>query len=309
MPTALLGPQRLRPIVDEILDRLGLGGRGVLINAGWLEREPEDEELRTRLGLDLENLKLWGRSSDLRRDPELGSLAERRWHRVDELRRLYRRRLDHALGAAKELLQEPGEAEIVLPERQSSIEGVRDLDRHFAQRLPALRAEEEAAWDRHPEVERHRAELAELVARADYVLLAGGHVVELLDRLRLFRLQVPLAARPVVAWSAGAMALTERVVGFHDRPPQGAGNAEILDLGLGRCRGIVVLPHARRRLDLEDGHRVAMMARRFAPADCLAFDEGAWIHTENGGWTSPSGIRRLETDGSIVTLESVGEAA
>ena len=309
MVTALLGPQRLRPIVDEVLGHLGLAGHGALVTTGWLEREPEDEEIRTRLGLDVTNLRLFGRGGDLRRDAELAALAARRWHRVDELRRLYRRRLDHVLGAARELLREPGEAEVVLPERQSAIAAVRELDRHFADRLAELRAEELAAWDRHPQVERHRREVAENVAGAAFVLLAGGHVVELLDHLRLFRLDEMLASRPVVAWSAGAMALTDLVMGFHDRPPQGAGHAEVLDLGLGRCPGLVLLPHARRRLDLHDAHRVAILARRLAPAACLALDEGTWLHSDGEGWASPSSVRRLEPDGSVETLAAVGAAA
>jgi hypothetical protein len=105
------------------------------------------------------------------------------------------------------------------------------------------------------------------------------------------------------------MALTDLVVGFHDRPPQGAGHAEVLDVGLGRCPGLVLLPHARRRLDLDDAHRVAILARRLAPAACLALDEGTWLHSDGDGWASPSSVRRLEPDGSIQTLAAVGAAA
>lgn len=308
MVTALLGPQRLQPTLAEVLDRLGLEGGGALVSAGWLERESEDDELRARLGHEVANLRLWGRADELRGDPDLALLAERRWRRVDELRRLYRRRLDHVLAAAKELLREPGEAEVVLPERQSAIAAVRELDRHFASRLAPLRAEELAGWDAHPEVARHRREVAAEIAGAGFVLLAGGHVVELLDHLRLFRLEDVLATRPVIAWSAGAMALTDLVIGFHDRPPQGAGHAEVLDVGLGRCSGLVAFPHAGRRLDLDDGRRVAIMARRLAPAACLTLDDGAWLHSDGDGWHSPSGVRRLEADGSLVTLESLRAA-
>ncbi len=44
------------------------------------------------------------------------------------------------------------------------------------------------------------------------------------------------------------MVVCETVVLFHDSPPQGAGNAEVLDAGLGLARGVIALPHARRRL-------------------------------------------------------------
>ena len=45
--------------------------------------------------------------------------------------------------------------------------------------------------------------------------IAGGHVGELTRVLHLFHVAPYLPAR-VVAWSAGAMALTDRVVLFHD---------------------------------------------------------------------------------------------
>lgn len=309
MLTALLGPQRLRPIIGEVLERLELRTPAVLINAGWLEREAEDEEIREGAGVEVVNLRLWARSTELRRDPELAALTEERWHRVDQLRRLYRMRLDHTLSAAKELLREPGEAEIVLPERQSAIDSVRALDVHFARRLPELRADEAAGWHAHAAVAEHREELLEAIGEAGVVLMAGGHVVELIDRLRIFDLAEALARKPVVAWSAGAMALTERVVGFHDRPPQGAGNAEIVDVGLGRCPSLVLLPHARRRLDLQDTYRVAMMARRFAPADCLALDEGVWLWSDGADWESPSGVPLLEPSGSLTDRDTVEPAA
>jgi hypothetical protein len=71
------------------------------------------------------------------------------------------------------------------------------------------------------------------------------------------------------------MVVAERVVLFHDSPPQGAGNAEVLDAGLGRCKGLVPLPHASRRLRLNDPVRVSIMARRFRPDHCITLDPGA----------------------------------
>ena len=79
---------------------------------------------------------------------------------------------------------------------------------------------------------------------------------------------------PVVAWSAGAMVLTERVVLFGDFGPEGASEAEVYDRGLGRVPGVVALPHARRRLRLDDHDRCAAMARRFVDRHCLLLDDG-----------------------------------
>ncbi len=62
--------------------------------------------------------------------------------------------------------------------------------------------------------------------------------------------------------SAGAMALSEKVVLFHDFPPQGAGNAEVFDAGLSAFRGLIVFPDADKRLALGDKQRVSMLASR-----------------------------------------------
>jgi hypothetical protein len=69
------------------------------------------------------------------------------------------------------------------------------------------------------------------------------------------------------------MAISERVLLFHDHPPQGAGNAEIFEAGLGLVRGAVFLPHASSRLALDDRTRVALLARRLSPAACLTLDD------------------------------------
>jgi hypothetical protein len=66
------------------------------------------------------------------------------------------------------------------------------------------------------------------------------------------------------------MAISERVVLFHDSPPQGPGAAEVLDAGLGFVGDVVVLPQPEFRLKLGDRQRLKVMVRRFAPATCIA---------------------------------------
>jgi cyanophycinase-like exopeptidase len=118
--------------------------------------------------------------------------------------------------------------------------------------------------------------------------------------MRLFGVAESLpAATPVVGWSAGAMALTDRILLFHDSPPQGPGDAEILGPGLGLAPGVVALPHASRRLDLADSGRVALLARRLAPELVVALDDGDGIIAESDGW-SALGARRLSTAGGVL---------
>jgi hypothetical protein len=94
------------------------------------------------------------------------------------------------------------------------------------------------------------------------------------------------------------MALTERVVLFHDFGPQGASEAELYDRGLGRVPGIIALPHARRRLRLDDRARCALMARRFTEQHCVLLDDGTAIEIGADG-ALPRGARVLGVDGSI----------
>jgi hypothetical protein len=151
-------------------------------------------------------------------------------------------------------------------------------------------------------VARHRRELRQILRGCAALAVAGGHVAVLLYRLRLFDLASLLDDQLIVAWSAGAMALAERVVLFHDRPPQGAGNAEVLDFGLGLFPAVVPLPHARRRLALDDPVRVGLLARRLLPATCVAMDEGAFLHWTGSVWRSGPGTLELLPDGGVTQM-------
>ena len=117
-------------------------------------------------------------------------------------------------------------------------------------------------------------------------MIAGGHVAVLINRIRLFQLVDVLAQKPIVAWSAGAMVLGERIVLFHDDAPQGKRDAEILDAGLGIVKNIIPLPHAKSRLDWSNRNRMALFSRRFAPAKCCTLDNGSMIRLENNRMTA-----------------------
>ena len=97
----------------------------------------------------------------------------------------------------------------------------------------------------------------------------------------------------MIAWSAGAMALADRIVLFGDRSPRGPGHAEVYGSGLSLLRDVVLLPHARARLLLDDTPRMAVFARRFAPARCVPLEAGTRIDVSaDGAW--PPGIRTIE---------------
>jgi hypothetical protein len=97
------------------------------------------------------------------------------------------------------------------------------------------------------------------------------------------------------------MALTDRIVLFHDRAPQGPGHPEVYGAGLSVLRDVVLLPHARTRLLLDDAPRMAVFARRFAPARCVLLDNGTRIDSDGAGGC-PAGTRVLAEDGRVAAL-------
>ena len=302
----LCGPQRLRPTVGAIVRDLGVKGPIGLITAGWQERETEDEELRGHLGLPAVNLRLYGRWEEVfHNDPEVFEMHRRRQDHVRQLQHLHRRRLRRAMSACRDMLQSEAEPWLIEPERVDAIAALTTIDDHHLARVKALHLRFEAEFKpaERPSIAAQRAEIAEVLQDVDVVAIAGGHVAVLLNRLRLLALRPLLATRTVVAWSAGAMAMTDRVLLFHDSPPQGAGDAEMLDHGLGLAPAVVVLPHAHRRLRLDDRGRVGLMARRVRPAQCLALADGSYVIAEQGRITAGSeGVRAFADDGALVAL-------
>lgn len=313
-PTVTLcGPQRLKPTIGAVAQQLQLKGPVGIITAGWREREPDDSELRDALALKGRNLGLYARWKTVAdADPEYFSLHRKRQDQLRALQRLYRRRLAHQMEAARAMHSADGPDELVTEERLSAIDMIAELDRHHLRRVKQMHVDfqQQVRPGERPAIARQRAEVTELLDDCDAVCIAGGHVAVLLNRLRLFALRSQLAARHVIAWSAGAMAMTSHVLLFHDFPPWGAGDAEVLDHGLGLAPGIVALPHAHRRLALEDRQRVAAMARRAAPSVCLAMPDGSSVITREGAIEAASdGIQQLTEAGDLAALATAQEVA
>lgn len=302
----LLGPQRFLPTLGRAVRAAGVEGTLASVTAGWQEREAEDLELHEHLEERTSNLMLYARSEEVfERDPDLFRAHRERQERLRSMQELYRLRLAHLKRAARELAAREGDPELLEPELEAAIAALRELDAHHLARIRAVNDAFDAAWRplERPAVARHVAEIERALAGAEALAVAGGHVAILLNRLRLFGIDRLLGARRVFAWSAGAMAVSERVVLFHDSPPQGQGNAEVLEAGLGWAIGVVALPHARRRLALDDPLRVALFARRFAPAHCLVLDDGSQVVLGEAGIRADSGVRRLTVDGRLAPME------
>jgi hypothetical protein len=303
----LLGPQRLRPTLAEAVQKLGVEGPVATITCGWQEAEDEEaEELRAFLDRPIIKLLLHQRSDDIfHKDPEFFSSYRERQNELQQLQELYRLRLGHALEAARELMRREGDEHILEPEREAAVEAVRTLDQHHLERLREVHERFDAKWrpGERDVIAKHRGEIAGELKDASALIVAGGHVAVLLYRLQLLDIASNIDDIPIVAWSAGAMVLSDSVVLFHDSPPQGQGNPEVLERGLGIVRRVLPFPHARRRLRFKDTIRTSLLARRFAPRSCVAMDEGAELQRREGKWSTQKGTLKISSVGNLVELE------
>jgi hypothetical protein len=304
MRVTLLGPQR-RPTLDTVAASLRLDGPVATVTAGWQEREPEDGELSRLLGSRDVNLGLYRRWLDVQeRDPEFAAGERRLQGVLEELQDIYLLRLDYALQAVYAVQRRSGGDRLRASVLAEAVSAVRDLDAAHLRRISDVRGDFYQRLPPHdrPVIAEHRAAVAGLLGDAAALVVAGGHVGVLADALHLFNVAASLHS-PVIAWSAGAMALTERIVLFHDRAPQGPGHPEVYGSGLSVLRNVVPLPHARARLLLDDAPRMAVFARRFAPARCVLLEHGTRIDTDGDG-ACPPGTRVLAEDGRVTAMEA-----
>jgi hypothetical protein len=301
----VLGPQR-RPTVDRVLESLGLAGPIALVTAGWQERESDDAELVALTGGRGVNLRLHARWLDvLQRDPEYAQAEREHRALLDEWQQLYLLRLDHALRAVYAVARRPGGSPRTRwMALEDGLQQLRLLDASHRARVRELHEGFYAEWrlEERAAVAQHREEVHVLLGQAECLLIAGGHVAELLRALQVFDVVPSLPSR-VVAWSAGAMALTSQVVLFGDRAAQGPAHTEVYDEGLGVIPGLILLPHARRRLRTDDLGRMSVLARRFAPATCVVLDDGVRVDLGPDGALPPR-ARVVHPDGRIAEVQA-----
>lgn len=297
----LCGAQHAEPSVARVLRELGVKGPVALIAAGWQEREGEPGAVANP-GVPVVELGLHARGEQVfADDAELAEAYKARQLKLKLMQDFYRVRLEHAAQAARAVGVRSADPALVAEEQSVSLELFRYIDRdHLARCRAAYGGFETALRPRErPVMVRHLDELRRAIEPTEAIVIAGGHVAVLLNRLRLFGIVELAGARPIVAWSAGAMALTERVVLFHDDPPHGQAISEVLDAGLGLAKDLVVLPEPRLRLHLDDRMRVGELAGRYAPAACIALDHGAQIWVDDGRAIRAVDAQRLDASGDV----------
>lgn len=299
----LLGAQRFDPTLGSAVSLEGVESPIAMITCGWQEREPEDEELSAHLGGQAVNLRLHARGVELfQKDKELQDLHRERQGLLRHLQEIYRLRLDHAFAAEREVAAYDMPESLRDEVEQASIEAIRQLDDWHIDQCQRVVDEfdEKMKVEHRPAVQKLREEIARDLERCGAVAIAGGHVALIVNRLELFGVKELLGDREVFAWSAGAMAITDRIVLFHDDPPQGQIARQVMGKGLGLVPKTVVFPSPERRLHLEAKDRVALLAKRFAPATCLVLPDRSWVTWNGTSFGRAQGVVRLAENGANV---------
>ncbi len=304
----LLGPQPQYQSLRKALERLQPDGPVAVITAGWQEEETDARQLdplMEALPDDSFNLNLFHRTEDLfAADSELIEMLRERQDELRLLRDVYRIRLEQTLEAARRVLKRPDSRIDLQPERESAIETVRLLDRQYFGRTREIcnRWESRLDTSTRGEVKRHRREIHDLLDGASAIVISGGHAAIILNRLRIFGILESHQHLPIVAWSGGTMALADQIVFFHDSPPQGRGDAEVLRAGMSLFDQYLPLPDARHRLRLDDPVRVGLFSRRFETYQCVVFDEDTLLDREGGQWWASPEARSLTGEGQLAQV-------
>ncbi|GDX78686.1 hypothetical protein LBMAG42_04970 [Deltaproteobacteria bacterium] len=299
MSLTILGPERPDGVLPSVLARHGVTGPIALVSAGWRYDEARDELLRAALPNEVRNLRLYDRFRHLEREET--ELIGKYTAKQDALRKVkdrYRLWLRTSLGMAAGLLADKPDADC--PWFRQSIRHLQEADELFLSEARRLHEafEQEVRPGENPRVRKERDEIRAELAGCAALCIAGGHIGVLRNRCFFFDLGPTLTQRPLYAWSAGAMLLTERLLLFHDHTGFGPGTAEFLDHGFGLLRNTVFLPHARERLDLTNGANLTVLASRLAPRKVMGLQNGAIF--EDGRYTgAPDSAFTIRPDGSV----------
>ncbi|NNE59663.1 MAG: type 1 glutamine amidotransferase-like domain-containing protein [Woeseia sp.] len=304
----LLGPQR--PVINlaEAVDAAGIPNDDVaVISAGWQEAEGDTDDVQQLVKRPLHDLQLYQRAANVMAlDEKLATAYRQRQDRLMELQRIYQLRLKRLMMAARETMRFNADRDLVVAESRHAVSQLRALDRHHLHRVQSLYAEFESEFSRQTseQLAEHAAEIEQVLARCPTVLLTGGNVIVLLNRLRLFGVHRLLDQHHLIAWSAGAMVLGDLIVLYHDRTPQGRRDPEAIAPGCCVLPGYAFFPDASRRLKLNDAIRVDLMSRRFSPGVCVTLDSGSRIEFDDNRLAAGSTARQLKKGGRITKLRA-----
>ncbi|MBV9099928.1 MAG: hypothetical protein JOZ46_07040 [Candidatus Dormibacteraeota bacterium] len=281
----LLGPQPPAPRLDADVAALGVDGPVALVTAGYEEAERNDAHLDRALGGGTRNLGLYGRRLDiLESDTDFAAALHRLRIELAEQQTLYRARLVHGLAAVDAVRRLGGSSRRSLgTQLDDAISDVRTLDDNHAAAMAAAVRRFEDEWPVHERdvILAHRGAVAAQLEECAAIAVAGGHVGVLLECVWLCGVGPATVRMPLIAWSSGAMVVTERVM-VTDEHEIGARPAEVMGTGSAAVCGVVVMVDSQARLRIDDGDSLALLARRCAPRACVLLDDGDRLACADG---------------------------
>jgi hypothetical protein len=277
-----------------------------VISSGWQEAEGDVDEIYEQVQRPLHDLGPYQRAEQLTTAfPQFAQAHRERQDLLTDLQRLYRLRCKQLMIAARLTFRADANAEMLAAEQHHAMHQVRELDRHHLRSINAIHTEYDQRFDEltSGELANQSLEIAEILSGCDSVLITGGNVMILLNRLRLFGIDQLLTDKHLVAWSAGAMVLSDTVVLFHDKTPLGKRDPEVVSQGCGVVPGFVFLPDAKRRLRKSDDVRARLMSKRFAESKCVTLDNGSGLLFEDQRLKIADKVDVMTRDGAYKELD------
>lgn len=275
-------------------------GPVAVISAGWQEAEGDIDDVQQHVGRPVRDLLLYQRAEKIfEQHKDLQQAYRVRQERLIERQRLYRMRLRFLMDAARQVMRSDADAALLATEKRHAIAQLRALDRHHLKCVDDIHAEfaEGFGAGSYAPLAEDVAAIRALLDECQAVVITGGNVIVLLNRLLLFGLEVLLRDRQLIAWSAGAMVLSRQVVLFHDRMPEGRRDAELLGAGLGLLPEQVFLPDARHRLRSGDRLRMSLLGYRLAPATCIMLNHDSLLQFAGSTIVAAEEARRITRNG------------
>ena len=275
----LLGPQR--PVINlgVAVKKAGIPkGPMAVISAGWQEAEGDMDEIHDQVQRPLHDLGIYQKAEQLSAAyPAFAQAYRERQENLKDLQRLYRLRCKQLLTAARQTFKAEAHPLILKAEQRHAMKQVRELDRHHLRSMQRIHEQYDPTFDSltDGEISAFTTSIAKGLEGCESILLTGGNVMVLLNRINLFDLGELFRQKHLVAWSAGAMVLSDTLVLFHDNTALDRREPEVVSQGCGIIPKYVFLPDAAHRLRQNDIIRSRLMSTRFAPAKCVTLDNGA----------------------------------
>ena len=261
--TILLGPQRFTTTVGSTVRALALTGPLAMVNAGWEERESDDAELAGHLDGRGVNLRLHHRMMDvLAKDEHFAAAALAFRDRMDELRAFYGIRLQAAIDAVHAVAHRTSMHSGGPSPRRPRWRPCATSTGWYASSSPSSLARPVLSRRRTRTAPSgwHQGEIGAILDECEAVVVAGGNVRTLLWTLRFFDVTIRPRADGRRLVGRGDGADWTRSSSSTTSPRRESRRPRCHDTGLGRLPGIIALPHAKRRLQLDDHERMSVLA-------------------------------------------------